>query len=105
MGCSKSSKREIHSNIGLPQEIRKTGDKQPKLPPKRIRKRTSKTQSNRKKELIKIREEINRDQMTIKILIRSKVSFLKKQTKLIKSSQSQSKEPNKLRNERGEITT
>ena len=40
MGCSKSnSKREVHSNTGLPQEIRKISEKkqQPNLPPKRIR--------------------------------------------------------------------
>ena len=50
MGCNKSSsKREVHSNTGLPQETGKISNKQPNLPPKRIRKRrTNKTQSQQK---------------------------------------------------------
>ena len=48
--CSKSSsRREVHRDIGLPQETRKISNKQPKLPPKRIRKRrTNKPQSQQK---------------------------------------------------------
>ena len=39
MGYNKSScNREVYSNTGLPQETRKTSNKQPNLPPKRIRK-------------------------------------------------------------------
>ena len=47
MGYSKSSsKREVYSNIGLPQEIRKISNKQPSLPRKGLRKRrTNKAQS------------------------------------------------------------
>ena len=38
MRCSKSSaKREVLSDSGLPQETRKISNKQPNLPPKRIR--------------------------------------------------------------------
>ena len=50
MGYSKSSsKREVQSNTGLPQETRNISNKQPKLPSKRIRKRiTNKTQSQQK---------------------------------------------------------
>ena len=50
MGLSKSSsKREVHSDTGLPQETRKILNKQPNLPPKSIRKRrTNKTQSQQK---------------------------------------------------------
>ena len=50
MGCSKSSsKGEVHNDSGLPQKTRKTSSKQPNLPPKRIRRRTtSKTQSQQK---------------------------------------------------------
>ena len=37
MGCSKNnSKREVHSDTGLPQEMRKISNKQPILLPKRI---------------------------------------------------------------------
>ena len=48
MGCCKSSsKREVHSDP----ETRKMSNKQPNLPPKRIRKRrTNKTQSQQKEE-------------------------------------------------------
>ena len=47
MGCRKSgSKREVHNNISLPQEIRKLLNKQPNFTPKVTReKRTNKTQS------------------------------------------------------------
>ena len=35
MGCSKiSSKKEVHSNKTLPQEIRKTSNRQPNFTPK-----------------------------------------------------------------------
>lgn len=37
-----SSQREIHSDRGLPQERRKIWNKQPSLPPKRIREKKNK---------------------------------------------------------------
>ena len=44
MGCSKSSsKREVYSNIILPQETRKISNKQPNLTPKAIEKEEQKT--------------------------------------------------------------
>ena len=44
MGCSKSSlKREVYSNTILPQETRKTSNRQPNFTPKAIGKRTKKT--------------------------------------------------------------
>ena len=40
IGCSKSySKKEVHRDTGLPQEMRKISNKPPNLPPKGIRKR------------------------------------------------------------------
>ena len=43
MGCSKSSsKREVYSNIILPQETRNISNKQPNLTPKAIRERRTK---------------------------------------------------------------
>ena len=50
MGCSKSSsKRDVYSNTILPKETRKIWNKQPNLPPERIRKiRTNKAQSQKK---------------------------------------------------------
>ena len=64
MGCSiSSSKKEVYSNAGLPQETRKIPNKQPNLLPKRTRKRTKKPKVSRRKEIIKIRSEINEKQM------------------------------------------
>jgi len=40
-----NSKRQVYSNIGLPQETRKISNKQPNLTPKESRKRKSKVQS------------------------------------------------------------
>ena len=61
MGCSKSSsKREVYSYTSLPQEKRKISNKQSNLTPKgtRVRK-TNKPKVSRRKEIIKIRAEIN----------------------------------------------
>ena len=61
MGCSKSSsKREVYSNTSLPQETINISNKQPNLTPKAIRaRRTKKPKVSRRKEIIKIRSEIN----------------------------------------------
>ena len=65
MRCSKSNvKREVHCNIGLPQDTRKISNKQPNLPANRNRKRTNKTQSQQK-------EENNKDQRGNKIEIKN----------------------------------
>ena len=63
MGHKESNlKREIHSNIGLPQETRKISNKQFNLTLKRTRKKEKQTKLklNRRKEIIKIRAEINK---------------------------------------------
>ena len=63
MGCSKSSsKRKVYSNTILPQETRNFSNKQPNLTPKA--KEEQKTpRVSRRKEIIKIRSEINEKQM------------------------------------------
>ena len=65
MGCSKSSsKREVYSNTILPQETRNISNKQPDLIPKAIRERRTKNPKvSRRKEIIKIRSEINEKEM------------------------------------------
>ena len=65
MGCSKrSSKREAHSNTILPQETRNISNKQPNLTPKTIRERRTKNPKvSRRKEIIKIRSQINEKEM------------------------------------------
>ena len=61
MGYSKrSSKREVYSNTILPQETRKTLNRQPNFTPKTTGKKTKKPPKiSRRKEIIKIQAEIN----------------------------------------------
>ena len=60
MGSSKSSsKREVYSKTLLPQETRKISNKQSNLTPKGTRERRTKSKVSRRKEIIKIRAEIN----------------------------------------------
>ena len=60
-GCTKSSsEREVNSDTGLNQEIRKISNKQPNLPTKGIIKRRAKSKVSRKKDIIKIKAEINK---------------------------------------------
>ena len=57
----KSGKREVYSNISLPQETRKTLNKQPNLTPRTARRRRKKhPKVSRRTEIRKIREEINK---------------------------------------------
>ena len=58
MGYSKSSsKREVNSNKGLPQQARKISNKQSNRAPKGIAKIRTKPKISRRKETIKIRKE------------------------------------------------
>ena len=60
MGCSKSSsKRKVYSNTILPQETRKTSNRQTNSTPKTTGKRRKKPKINKRKEIIKILAEIN----------------------------------------------
>ena len=65
MGCNKSSsKREVYSKTILPQEIRKTSNRQPNSTPKTTGKRRTKIPKiSRGKEIIKIRAEIIEKEM------------------------------------------
>ena len=82
MGCSKSSsKREVYSNTILPQETRNISNKQPILTPKAIRETRKKNPKvSRRKEIIKIRSEINEKEMkeTITKINKSKSWFFEK---------------------------
>ena len=62
MGCSKSSsKTEAYSNTSLPQETRKTLNKQPNLTQRTTRRRRKKhPKVSRRTEIRKIRAEINK---------------------------------------------
>ena len=61
MGCSRtSSKREVYSNTILPLETRKTSNREPNFTPKQWEKEEQKNPKiSRRKEIIKIRAEIN----------------------------------------------
>ena len=60
MGHSQSSShREVCSNANLPQETRKAANKQCNLTPKGIRERRTEPKVSRRKDIIKIRTEIN----------------------------------------------
>ena len=64
MGFSKSSsKKEVYSNTILPQETRKTSNRQPNFTPNTTGKRTKKPKVSRRKEIIKILAEVNEKQM------------------------------------------
>ena len=65
MGCSKSSsKRKFYCSTVLPQETRNISNKQPNLTPKAVRERRTKNPKvSRRKEIIKIRSEVNEKEM------------------------------------------
>jgi len=66
MGCSKSnSKREVYSNTIVPQETRKTPNRQSNFTPKTTgRRRTTTTKISRRKEIIKIRADVSEKKKT-----------------------------------------
>ena len=89
MGCSKSSsKREVYSNTILPQETRKTSNRQPNFAPKATgkRRRKNKPKISRRKEIIKIQAEINEKEMKERIVRMNKTKswFLEKINKIDK---------------------
>ena len=115
MGCSKSSsKREVYSNTILPQETRNISNKQPNLIPKAIReRRTKKPKVSRRKEIIKIRAEINEKEMKEAIAKINKIKswFFQKINKIGKTlarlikKKREKTQINRIRNEKGEVTT
>ena len=115
MGYSKSSSQmEVYSNTILPQETRNISNNQPNLTPKAIRERRTKTPKvSRRKEIIKIRSEINEKEMKEMIakINKTKSWFFEKINKidkplarLIKNIKEKT-QINRIRNEKGEVTT
>ena len=88
MGCSKSSsKREVYSYTSLPQERRKISNKQSTLHRKELEKQEqTKPKVCRRKEIIKIRAEINEIEMkkTIAKINKTKSWFFEKINKIDK---------------------
>ena len=118
MGCSKrSSNRDVYSSTILPQETRNISNKQPNLTPKAIRERrrtTTKTlKVSRRKEIIKIRSEINEKEMkeTIAKINKTKSWFFEKINKIDKplarliKKKREKTQINRISNEKGEVTT
>ena len=110
MGCSKSnSKREVYNNIILPQETRKTSNRQPNFTPKttgrRRRKKTPKLVEGKKS---KIWTEINEKEMkeTIVKINKTKSWFFEKTSKIDKplarliKKKREKNQANKIRNEK-----
>ena len=82
MGCSKSnSQRKVYGNTILPQETRKTSNRQSNFTPKTTDKRRTKTPKiSRRKEVIKSQAEINEKEMkeTIVKINKTKSWFFEK---------------------------
>ena len=113
MGCSKSSsKKEVYSNKILPEETRNISNKQPNLTPKAIRERKTNPKVSRRKEIIKIRSEINEKEMkeTIAKINKTKSLFFEKINKIDKplarliKKKRENTQINRIRNEKGEVT-
>lgn len=75
-GSKSNLYREVHSDTGLHQKLRKISSKQLKLPPKELEEQ-SKHKVSRRKEIIKIREEITKIEAknTIEKSIKQGVDF------------------------------
>ena len=88
MGCNKScSTREVYSNTTLLKETRKISNKQPNLTSKAIREgRIKNPKVSRRKEIIKIRSEINEKEMkeTVAKINQTKSWFFEKINKIDK---------------------
>ena len=83
MWCSKSSyKGEVYSNTILPQEIRKTSNKQSNFTPKATGKRRRTTKNpkiSRRQEIIKIQAEINeKENKETVVIIKPKAGSLRR---------------------------
>ena len=80
MRCRKSSsKREVYSNTILPQETKKISNKQPNLHLKQLEKEEQKNPKvSRRKEIIKIRSEINEMKEQYQRSIKLKAGLLRR---------------------------
>ena len=113
MGCSKKhSKRKVYSNTNPPQETRKSSNQQANFTSKAEREQT-RPKVSRRKEILKIRAEINEieTKKTIEKSNETKSWFFEKINKVDKPLARLSKQKregtqiNKIRNEKGEVTT
>ena len=114
MGCSKSrSKREVYSNTILPQETRKISNNLTLYLKELEKEEQTKPKISRRKEIIKIRAEINEieTEKTIAKINKTKSWFFEKINKIdkplarfIKKKRGKT-QINRIRNEKEEVTT
>ena len=115
MGHSESSpEREVHSDTGLPKKKRNISNKQPNPTPTRLEEQQQRQpRASRRKEIIKIRAELNdiETKSTIVRINESRSWFFEKINKidkplsrLIKKKRERT-QTDTIRNERGETTT
>ena len=115
MGCSKSSsKREVYSYTSLPPETRKISNKQSNLKLKELEKEEqTKPKVSRRKEIIKVRAEKN-EMETKKTIAKinkpknwsfEKINKIDKPLARLIKQKRERIQINKIRNDRGEITT
>ena len=114
MGCSKSSsKREVYSNTSLSQETRKISNNLTLCLKEPEKEEKTKPKVSRRKEIIKIRAEINEieTKKTIANINKTKSQFFENINKIDKplarfiKKKRERTEINKVRNEKGEVTT
>ena len=115
MGNDKSSaKRKVHSNTGIPQETRKKSYNNLTLHLKQLEKEEMENpRVSRRKEILKIRAEINAKETkeTIAQINKAKSWFFERINKIDKplarliKKQREKNQINKIRNKSGEITT
>ena len=112
--CKSTAKGKVHSNAGLPQETRKSQINNPTLYPKQLVKEEMRNpRVSRRKEILKIRAEINVKETTETIakINQAKSWFFERINKINKplarliNKQREKNQINKIRNENGEITT
>ena len=112
--CKSTAKGKVHSNAGLPQETRKSQINNPTLYPKQLVKEEMRNpRVSRRKEILKIRAEINVKETTETIakINQAKSWFFEKRNKINKplarliNKQREKNQINKTTNENGEITT
>ena len=114
MGGSKgSTKKEVYSNTSLPREIGKNSNKQPNFTSKAAReKRRTRPKVSRRKEIIKIRAEINEieTKKTMEKINEMKSWLFEKINKVDKplarciKQKRERTQIDKIRNEKGEVT-
>ena len=109
-----SAKGKVHSNTGIPQETRKKSINNPTLYLKQLEKEEMENpRVSRRKEILKIRAEINAKETkeTIAKINKAKSWFFERINKIDKplarliKKQTEKNQINKIRNESGEITT